>query len=313
VTAIVERAAYPYRLPPFGEPLRVLFVGTRSRVDASVLHVPSRRIRPWFADVRPGSHPSNVRAAVDNAVPHVVVFLEPHAVAPGALAWTRAATLAFLDDEWAPLGDDGAPLPARLPARGDFDRVVSVTPGDSMDDRAIWRSLPRPVADHVYAPVRSTGRPPRALVLGEETPHRERMLIRVKHERDVLHYAHGLWGGLLRDVLRRVEVGIHVHRDSRGGFESRVLLHLAAGNLLLTEPLSPLHGLEPGIDFLTFESREELLGVLFELSQRPDMYERVRLRGRAKADDYRASRVWPRLVEDLIHDIAAFGTDRRTS
>jgi hypothetical protein len=172
---------------------------------------------------------------------------------------------------------------------------------------------PRPVADHLYAPVRSTGRPPRALVLAEETSHREEILIRAKHERDVLHYAHGLWGDALRDVLERVDVGINVHRDRDPAFESNVLLHIAAGNLLLSEPLSPPHGLEPGIDFVPFEDREELLGILFQLSQRPQMYERVRLRGRAKADDYRASRVWPRLVADLIHDIAAFGTDRRTS
>jgi hypothetical protein len=313
VTAIVERAAYPYRLPPFGEPLRVLFVGTRSRVDASVLRPPSRRIRPALADVRPGADASSLRAAVAAAVPHVVVLLEPHGVPAGALGSTRAATLAFVDEESAPLADDGAPLADALPAAADFDRVVSVTPGASIGGRATWRSLPRPVADDLYAPVRSSGRSPRALVLAEETPYRERMLIRAKHERDVLHYAHGLWGDALRDVLRRVDVGINVHRAGARAFESSALLHLAAGNLLVSEPMSPSHGLEAGIDFVTFESREELLGILFQLSQRPDMYERVRLRGRAKADDYRASRVWPRLVEDLIHDIAAFGTDRRLS
>jgi hypothetical protein len=39
----------------------------------------------------------------------------------------------------------------------------------------------------------------------------------------------------------------------------------------------------------------------------------VRVRGRRKAEQYRASRVWPRLIEDAIADLDAFGTERRAA
>jgi hypothetical protein len=34
----------------------------------------------------------------------------------------------------------------------------------------------------------------------------------------------------------------------------------------------------------------------------------VRIRGHAKVQQYRASRVWPAIVADLFDEIAAFGT-----
>jgi hypothetical protein len=37
----------------------------------------------------------------------------------------------------------------------------------------------------------------------------------------------------------------------------------------------------------------------------------VRIRGRRAAERFRASRVYPRLVEDLLADLAAFGSNRR--
>jgi hypothetical protein len=36
----------------------------------------------------------------------------------------------------------------------------------------------------------------------------------------------------------------------------------------------------------------------------------VRVRGRRKAEQFRASRVYPRLVADLLADVRAFGSPR---
>src|SRR5436190_1844222 len=47
------------------------------------------------------------------------------------------------------------------------------------------------------------------------------------------------------------------------------------------------------------------------VTRHPDAYHRVRVRGRMKAEQYRASRVWPHLVADCFADLAAFGTTRR--
>ena len=46
------------------------------------------------------------------------------------------------------------------------------------------------------------------------------------------------------------------------------------------------------------------MSTLYLLQRRPDSYDRVRLAGRAKAEAYRASVVWPRVVGDLLADHA---------
>jgi hypothetical protein len=310
----LDRAAYPYPLPPVGEPLRVAFVGPRLSFDACALHAPAGGLAPAFVDFRADSDPLELRAALRAAAPHVVVAFGPQTVPEGLLSDLPAAALGFLTrpiPRW-----EGAPPPP-APAEGElgrtdaagFDRLVALDPLVA-EAPSVWRSVPLPVDDRMYAPVGPPRHPPRALFLGSSSAYRERFLIQAKHEHDLLHYAHGLWGDALREVLARTDVGINVHTDRQPSFENRVLLHLAAGHLLLSEPLSPLHGLEAEIDFIPIMRPDELLTVLGALARRPDLHDRVRLRGRAKAEDYRASRVWPRLLGDLLDDLAAFGTAR---
>jgi hypothetical protein len=321
VPAPLDRDAYPYPLPPVGVPLRVAFVGPRAAFDACALHAAAGGVVPAFVDFRAGVDPLELKAALRSAAPHVVVVFGPQSVPAGLLSDLPAATLGFLTESiprW-----EGAPPPAvsagdtelsRTDITG-FDRLVSfdaLVAGAATASTPVWRSIPLPVDDRMYAPVRAAHRPPRALFLGSSSEHRESFLIHAKHEYDLLHYAHGLWGDALREVLGRTDVGINVHTDREPRFENRVLLHLAAGHLLLSEPLSPLHGLEAEIDFIPIMRPDELLTVLGQLDRRPDLYDRARLRGRAKAEDYRASRVWPRVLGDLLDDLAAFGTTRVT-
>jgi hypothetical protein len=42
----------------------------------------------------------------------------------------------------------------------------------------------------------------------------------------------------------------------------------------------------------------------------PQAYHRVRLSGRRKAESFRASRVYPWLIAELLHDLRVFGTAR---
>ena len=84
-------------------------------------------------------------------------------------------------------------------------------------------------------------------------------------------------------------------------------LHLAAGHLVITEPLSPMHGLEGGLDLLEVSTPDGLQGTLEVMHRYPGVFHRVRVRGRRKAEQYRASRVWPRLIADLLTDLEAFG------
>jgi hypothetical protein len=210
--------------------------------------------------------------------------LDPARLAAGALDSLRAATLAVAAG-----------------ATPGYDRVLG-TPGAT----GVWRARPLPVDDRLYADVRPSRRPPRALFVGRSTDHREWVLTPAKHDHDVVHYTHGLVGDALARELRAADVGIALPADPGHGFPAQALVHLAAGHLLLAERLRPACGLEAGIDFLELDSRDSLLTILMQLKLRPDAYERIRHRGRLKAESHRASRVWPRIVRDLLEDLRVF-------
>jgi hypothetical protein len=283
----------PYPLPPLGAPVRVAFVGPAATSAAHSLHDPVPGVLPRFVDVRADTDPQIVRSVLADAAPHVVIALASEALPPGALAGVRAATLAVATAEGS--APDG------------FDRVLR-TPGAG--GAGGWRSRPLPVDDRLYADVRPARHPLRALCVGRSTEHREWVLTPAKHAHDVVHYAHGLVGAAFAAVLAAADVGIALHPRPGSGFPSQALLHLAAGQLLLAERLTPTCGLEPGIEFLPIDSREGLMTLLYQLELRPDAYERIRVRGRLAAEPHRASRVWPRIVGDLLHDLRVFGTAR---
>ncbi|HYM56533.1 MAG TPA: hypothetical protein VES79_01090 [Solirubrobacteraceae bacterium] len=293
--AALVRDRMPYPLPPLGAPLRVAFLGPAATVAAHALHLPAGGVQPRFIDVRADADAHTVRAALRHSAPHVVVALAPDVVPPDALVGVRAATLAVASSE------------AAAPDAHAFDRVLR-TPGPG--GAGAWRSRPLPIDDGLYAAVRHSRRPPRALYVGRSTEHREWVLAPANHEHDVVHYAHGLTGSAFTDVLAATDIGVALHPGPVHGFPPQALLHLAAGQLLLAERLAPACGLEPGIDFLEIQSSDGLVTMLYQLRLRPDAYDRVRVRGRLKAEGHRASRVWPRIIGDLLHDIRVFGTAR---
>jgi hypothetical protein len=259
-------------------PLRVAFLGPAATFGAHALHAAVDDVEPFFVDPRHG-------ASIAAVAPDVVIALAPTAP-PG----TDAPSLAVIGPS--------------DPAPPGYDRVLR-TPGAT--SHAAWRSRPLPVDDRLYSDPGPSARPPRAIVVGQATPRREWILTPAKHDHDVVHYTHGLVGQALADALAGADVGIALNADSEQGFPSQALLYLAAGQLLLSERLAPTCGLEPGIDFLEIDSRDHLLTLLIQLRWRPDSYERVRVRGRLKAEQHRASRVWPRIARDLLEDLRVFG------
>jgi hypothetical protein len=265
-------------------PIRVAFLGPAAAAGVHALHAPAGGLEPHFFDVRPGTQALDLRTQLLHFAPHAVVALEPSVVPPRALDGLGAATLA-------------------VGTADGFDRVLGV-PGVNA---AFWRSRPLPIDDRLFADVRSSHHAPRALFLGESSPHREGLLIHAKHGYDVQHYAHGLSGEALIQALAAADVGIALNPTPEPGFPPHMPLHLAAGHLLLAERPTPSCGLEAGIDYLEFDSHDGLLGLLYQVKLRPDADDLVRVRGRLKAEEHRASRVWPRIVGDLLADVAAFG------
>jgi len=297
----------------------VAFVGQTTFFEACSLQAPAAGLIPRFFEFRAGGDGEALLAGLREFVPHVAVVFRPEVVPPGLFAELPAVTLGFLSEPLPRGSAAHADLQRRMrdlrqTDASNFDRVVSFDPliaATAGEVLAIWRSLALPVADRFYAPVTPMAHPPRVLFVGRSTPHREWLLAPAKLDHDLLHVAFGLSGDELVELLHRHDVALNLHNENYPSFENRVSMHLAAGHLVISEELDPQHGLEPGIDYLQVADASELRRALAVVMRFPRVHHRVRVRGRRKAEGFRASRVYPRLIADLLADVDAFGSPRR--
>ena len=306
-------------------PQRIAFVGQRTYFHACALHEHSERVVSTFIDHRAGRDSGLVRARLDAFGPDAVVLFRPETLAPGTLAGLGAPVLGFLTEPISRETGGGArhwDLEARRrdlretdPAN--VDRVVSFDPliaevAEAETGLPVWRSHPLPVADHLFGEVSDPppGSPPRMIFVGRSTVHREQFLMEAKHRFDVLHLAFGIQEDELARLLPRYQITFNVHNEPYPSFENRVLIHLAAGHLVITEPLSPPHGLVAGTDYVEVTTPEELTAAAAAAAADLDAMRPVRESGRAKAEEVRASVVWPELLAAMREDIADRGTHR---
>ncbi len=233
--------------------------------------------------------------------PHVTVVFDPPSIPAELLRGIPGVTLGVLV----------AGAPEHLtPELVQLDRLLSFSPaltGTVVAGAELWRAIPPPVSDLLFARVRPLSGAPRAMSIGRSTAHREAMLMPAKHHHDLLQVIHGVSGSELLELLLEYDVGVHVGAEPGGSHGQQVGVHLAAGQLLLSDELAPAHGLERNIDYLHVESPDGLVWVLDRLARFPTMHHRIRVRGRLKAEQYRASRVFRRLTHDLLADVSAFG------
>jgi hypothetical protein len=234
----------------------------------------------------------------------------------------RAAALGFLTEPLPRTGNGGGASHEDLERRlwelgkvdaANFDRIVAFDPliAETADRvLPVWRAVPLPVSDRYYRPAKAADPTSPPLFVGRSTEHRERLLTPSKHRFDVLHLAFGVDAARLERLMDEHRLALNAHNEPYPSFENRVCLHLAAGHLVLSEPLSPQHGLEPDIDFLEFRGAQHLERLLTALQRDATLWHAVRVRGRRKAEQFRASRVYPRIILDLLADLRAFGSRR---
>lgn len=300
--------------------MRVAFVGQSVFFAQCSLERPADGVQPTFVDFRSGAAPEPLLARLQEIDPDVVLVFRPEIVPEGLFDGLRAHTIGYLTE---PLpraaGDDHPDLQARLRWLTEvdprnFDRIVCFDPliaQTAASVLGVWLSLPIPVADSLFADVRERARPPRLLFVGRSTEHREQLLAPVKRGHPIVHIGHGLFGERLARFMERTDVQLNLHNNPYPSFENRVCMALAAGHLVISERLSPRHGLEPGRDYLDFERAEQLVELVEQLAGDPNAYLDVQRSGRERAEQFRASRVYPRLLREAIEDIAANGSERR--
>jgi hypothetical protein len=295
---------------------RIAFVGQELYFRLCSLEEPAGGLEPAFFDFRSGAPAEPLLTVLEAFDPDVIWVWRPEIVPHGLLRELRAVTVGYLTE---PLPRDGAAAHPDLELRlnylraadpANFDRIVALDPHViPAAERVlpVWRSLPIPVADRLYADVRLATARPRFLFHGRSTPHREALLGPLKHDHDVLHIAHGVFGDELVTYLGGVDAGVNLHNEDYPTYENRLSGYLAAGLLVLSEPLSPTHGLRPGTDYLEVRRPIDLWRAAEALADQPDAFRHVRLRGRRHAERFRASTVFPRTVEHLLADTVRAG------
>lgn len=313
-------AASGVRPPEPDRRVKVLFVGQRTYFESSALNHATEAIEPQFVDFRDRDDPAALVHALENFDPDVVIVFRPEIIPAGLFHGVEAATLGILTEPLprATTRNEHPDLERRLNYLSgidgsNFDRVISFDPlvvESAAEYVEIWRSMPLPVADEYFLPVERWTEQPRPIFFGRSTKHREAWLTDAKHRYDVLHIAHGVFGEELLRLMSRPTVSLNIHNEDYPTFEVRVPLCLAAGHLVVSEPLSPTHGLEPDIDFIEVIAEMNLMQTLKQVSTDPNVFHRIRVMGRMKAEGFRASRVYPRMISDLYADIAVAGRRR---
>jgi hypothetical protein len=304
--------------------VRLVYVGREIEERRWTLTARAQDVVPTFVDHRAPDLVERVTALG----PDVVVVLGPHRLGRGVARALPGATVACIAEPLAaPEGEAGSPwqidrpldsgaaatweAPADFDA-GEYDRVLAADARAARRAGApvVWRSPPLAVDDKLYDCAEGPVAAARPLFLGESTEYREYFLVQAKHQYDLRHYAFGLGDDRLIEVLGQTTVGVVVSPGRFSTFEPAAPLHLAAGHVLLATPLVPPRGLEEGLDHLTFRGPGDLMHLLFEIDSSPEAFEVLRQRGRVRAEEFRASRIWPRLVRDLFLDLEAFGSPR---
>jgi hypothetical protein len=281
--------------------LRVAFLGTQGRLEDSSPPAPTVELEPRrFPLAADEESAGAVSDRLRSFAPDVCIVFEPRSWSPLLLEGLSGVTLGVL------VGDGSTEQhPGWLSG---LDRVISFGPGAGAEVADLWRTVPAPVSDMFFRDVREPRGRPRAISIGASSRHREHMLLPAKHHHDLLQVLHGVSGAPLAELLESCDVGVHVALTGElGGYGPQVGVHLAAGQLLISEQIVPAHGLETDIDYLRFDTPEGLVWMLDRLASFPEMCRRVQVRGRMKAEQYRASRMFARLAQDLLADVAAFG------
>jgi len=97
--------------------------------------------------------------------------------------------------------------------------------------------------------------------IGRESSYRLFIMLPAKHVfgGGLLHIAHGIQGQELNWVLNSSVIGINAHVENIPALENRLQTCMACRLLVLSEPLSHNDFFKPGLHFVEFRGREELI------------------------------------------------------
>jgi len=268
-------------------PIPIALVGRPNVLATCALEAPAGGVEAVRVSVSGDSGADEAASAIAGGGFEAVVAFEPEALPGGLVADWDVPTIGWTT------------LDASSGFRG-VDRVI-VT-GAAPPGSGVWRSLAFPVADSGFGPARPRGAPPRGLWLCGDTARRREYLSHFEPSVEV-----AVVEGDLSEGLAATDIGVNLHDRPGRALHHEAARSLAAGQLLVSEPLDPARGLEPGIDFIEAPELGDVHLAIEAAGADLGAFQRIRLRGRLKAERFRASAVYPKLVGDLLEDLRVFG------
>jgi hypothetical protein len=136
---------------------------------------------------------------------------------------------------------------------------------------------------------------------GRSTPHRDKFFGPLKRDFNFLHINHGVAGPDLLDFIHQCRVTLNVHAENEISWEPRTQFLIAAGSLLISEPLSPTCPLRPGIDFIEVNDPWKMYETCEQIITNYNTYKHIAENGRKRIEETLSSRKnFPIFFKELL-------------
>ncbi len=284
--------------------MKTVFLGQKTYFEDCVDSLRSGLNEVVFVDYRISKPIDEAIKEVESYKPDLLIVFKPEILPRNSLLSLSAKKVGWFTEPIAEKSQITAPesLLARFRNlenldASQFDFFISFNPEFTpLIEKfvTIDAEIPLPVADNLYDIPKKSAEVPRFLFTGRMTPHRELFLEPLLDPFDVSVITHGSKEAhtTMSALLSNHDVVINLHTDSYKNFEHRVSMALSKGLLVLSEPLNPQFGLEPGIDYLEFKTPDELLQICSGIRRYPFAWENIRKSGRSKSEFFRFSNLF---------------------
>lgn len=136
---------------------------------------------------------------------------------------------------------------------------------------------------------------------GRSTDHRDKYFGPLKRDFNFLHINHGVVGSDLLDFVHMSKISLNIHAENEISWEPRTQFLMAAGALLVSEPLSPTCPLRPGVDFVEVRDPWNAYETCRDILKNYSAYRHIAENGRRRIETLLSSRkTFPVFFNDLL-------------
>lgn len=160
-----------------------------------------------------------------------------------------------------------------------------------------------PVATRTWTPPRGAERANTwdVVFLGRSTTHREKHFLPLKRDLRFLHISHGIMGKDMLPFYHASTIGLNIHSEPELMWEPRVQQLMAAGLLVVSEPISPNEILVPGEHFIETSDPSSTYEICKKIAKDPGQFEHIRRAGYERVGDLlSAHQVWSSLISGCL-------------